>query len=186
MGVRDAEVVMVRRAVSELAGAASMDEFRRQRLRAALARYRGLVARAGRGEALAADDYAAASEALDELELPASTWARDVSAVRELGDVLAKKAAVSQELDAVAGRGSAAQQEIAELEQRVLELRAQLRHNTVVIPSRYVRLAQREAELRREGWLVMLDEGVAMAEVEKRLDGGQRKAAVESQGGGAW
>lgn len=173
--------------VAECSGPASLDEFRRGRLRAALVRYRELAAKSGRGEVLSEGQYGEVSAAMEELELPASCWAADVSAVRELVDVRAKQEHARQEMEAAAARGPDLLAEVARLEKRVLELRAELRHNTTILPSRYVRCESRQAELLRQRWMVLADEQAAAEQLERRMaEKGQKQVAGVPAGGGVW
>lgn len=60
-----------------------LDEAELGRLAGVLSRYRGYVARAVAGDVLASSEYVLAEHLLEQMWLPASCWARDVSAWRE-------------------------------------------------------------------------------------------------------
>lgn len=63
--------------------APELDEAELGRLAGVLSRYRAYVARAVAGDVLASSEYVLAEHLLEQVWLPASCWARDVSAWRE-------------------------------------------------------------------------------------------------------
>jgi len=157
--------------------AKSLDQFRRARLRAALVRYRELVARSSRGEQLTAEEYGEVEVALKELDVPASAWAKDTSAARELATITASHATASAELSALTGTAGEVRAEIESLETRAREMRRALADRRIKLESAVVRASQRQSTLYAESWLVLMGEDEAFVALERAIDD---KAAAAS------
>lgn len=161
----------------------SMEEHQRARLAAALERYRGLVNRAATGQTMTADDYTAAEQALEALGLPAAAWARDTAAAREHAAIGPKLAEAKQRADEATARlreimGDNG--EIARLEKRVRELRAEAYTAGRVVPHRLVALEQRLAGLESDSGHIFAPIAAAVdAAMLRRQQPGVRQQRAE-------
>ncbi len=126
---------------------ATFDDIARDKMRATITEYRGLVARAANDEQLTGDELARVLDLLTYMGLPDFAWERDIKAQRERDNNAAREAEARAKLPEAQARAPALVKRIEALEQELRQARERQYADNEVLPRTVAGYGQRRNEL---------------------------------------